>query len=219
MGVLSFSGKRAERRMSARNRLCKAAEKRDGRCRGGDGGPGNSCGELGKCGEKTGAGPGRSVEIEKDDFCFPAAEENAGKFFSLYSAAERKIFRYERGADWAKVKRRNLGEGGRRRQRRSFSALGRGRLLAEAGRLPCRLKCGKGPRKDALFCRAACGAQSGAGIKQSGSIFSGIFKAGRLWDGRIQRAEACGKAAALCGEGTAAGRSCFVAGIFLRRGE
>lgn len=92
------------------------------------------------------------------------------------------------------MKRQNLGEGGRRRQRRSFSALGRGRLLAEAGRLPCRLKCGKGPRKDALFCRAVRGAQSGAGIKQSGSIFSGIFKAGRLWDGRIQRAEACGKA-------------------------
>ncbi len=112
------------------------------------------------------------------------------------------------------MKRQNLGEGGRRRQRRSFSALGRGRLLAEAGRLPCRLKCGKGPRKDALFCRAVRGAQSGAGIKQSGSIFSGIFKAGRLWDGRIQRAEACGKAAALCGEGTAAGRRCFAAGIF-----
>lgn len=124
------------------------------------------------------AGPDQSVEIEKDDFCFPVAEENAGKFFSLYSAAERKIFRYERGADWAKVKRRNFGEGGRRRQRRSFSALGRGRLFVKTGRLPCRLKCGKGPRKDALFCRAARGAQSGADMKQRGSIFSGIFKTG-----------------------------------------
>ena len=140
-----------------------------------------------------------------------------GKCREIFLPVQRggaKIFRYECGADWAKVKRRNFVEGGRRRQRRSFSALGRGRLLAEAGRLPCRLKCGKGPRKDALFCRAVRGAQSGAGIKQSGSIFSGIFKAGRLWDGRIQRAEACGKAAALCGEGTAAGRRCFAAGIF-----
>lgn len=158
--------------------------------------------------------PGRSAEIRKGKFLFTAAEGNAGNFSSLYSAAERKIFRYERGADWAKVKRRNFGEGGRRRQRRSFSALGRGRLLAEAGRLPCRLKCGKGPRKDALFCRAARGAQSGADMKQRGSIFSGIFKAGRPWDGQIQRAEACGKAAALCGEGAAAGRHCFAAGIF-----
>ena len=124
------------------------------------------------------AGPDRSVEIEKDDFCFPAAEENAGKFFSLYSAAERKIFRYERGADWAKVKRRNFGEGGRRRQRRSFSALGRGRLFVKTGRLPCRLKCGKGPRKDALFCRAARGAQSGTDMKQRGSIFQRYFQNG-----------------------------------------
>lgn len=92
------------------------------------------------------------------------------------------------------MKRQNFGEGGRRRQRRSFSALGRGRLLAKAGRLPCRLKRVEGPRKGALFHRAACGAQSGADMKQRGSIFSGIFKAGRLWDGRIQRAEACGKA-------------------------
>lgn len=160
------------------------------------------------------AGPDRSVEIEKDDFCFPAAEENAGKFFSLYSAAERKIFRYERGADWAKVKRRNFGEGGRRRQRRSFSALGRGRLLAKAGHLPCRLKRVEGPRKGALFCRAVCGALSGTGMKQRGSIFIGIFKTGRPWDGRMQRAEACGKAAALGGEGAAAGRRCFAAGIF-----
>lgn len=154
--------------------------------------------------------PGRSAEIKKGKFLFTAAEGNAGNFSSLYSAAERKIFRYERGADWAKVKRRNFGEGGRRRQRRSFSALGRGRLFVKTGRLPCRLKCGKGPRKDALFCRAARGAQSGADMKQRGSIFSGIFKTGR----RIQGAEACGKAAALCGEGTAAGRLCFAAGIF-----
>lgn len=158
--------------------------------------------------------PGRSTEIRKGKFLFTAAEGNAGNFSSLYSAAERKIFRYERGADWAKVKRRNFGEGGRRRQRRSFSALGRGRLFVKTGRLPCRLKCGKGPRKDALFCRAARGAQSGADMKQRGSIFSGIFKTGRPWDGQIQRAEACGKAAALCGEGTAAGRRCFAAGIF-----
>lgn len=124
-----------------------------------------------------------------------------------------KILRYERGTGWAEIWR-NFGGGGRRRQRRSFSALGRGRLLAKTGRLPCRLKCGKGPRKGALFCRAACGAQSGADMKQSGLIFSGIFKTGRPWDGRIQRAEVCGKAAALCGEGTAAGRRCFAAGIF-----
>lgn len=103
------------------------------------------------------AGPDRSVEIEKDDFCFPAAEENAGKFFSLYSAAEQNFFRYERGADRAKVKRWNFGEDRRRRQRRSFSALGRGRLWAEAGHLPCRLKCVERPRKGALFCRAARG--------------------------------------------------------------
>lgn len=156
--------------------------------------------------------PGRSAEIRKGKFLFTAAEGNAGNFSSLYSAAEQNFFRYECGADWAKVKRRNFGESGRRRQRRSFSALGRGRLWAEAGRLPCRLKCGKRPRKGALFCRAVRGAQSEAGMKQRGSIFSGIFKTGRPWDGQIQRAEACGKAAALCGEGTAAG-------IFLRRGE
>lgn len=161
--------------------------------------------------------PGRSAEIRKGKSLFTAAEGNAGNFSSLYSAAEQNFFRYERGADRANVKRWNFGEDRRRRQRRSFSALGRGRLWAEAGHLPCRLKCGKGPRKDALFCRAVRGAQSGAGIKQSGSIFSGILKAGRLWDGRIQRAEACGKAAALCGEGTAAGRRCFAAGIFCGR--
>ena len=60
--------------------------------------------------------------------------------------------------------------------------------------MPCRLKCVERPRKGALFCRAACGALSGADMKQRGSIFSGIFKTGRPWDGRIQRAEACGKA-------------------------
>ena len=136
-----------------------------------------------------------------------------GKCREIFLPVQRggaKIFRYECGADWAKVKRRNFGEGGRRRQRRSFSALGRGRLFVKTGRLPCRLKCVEGPRKGALFHRAACGAQSGADMKQRGSIFSGIFKTGR----RIQRAEACGKAAALCGEGTAAGRRCFAAGIF-----
>lgn len=102
-----------------------------------------------------------------------------GKCREIFLPVQRggaKIFRYECGADWAKVKRRNFGEGGRRRQRRSFSALGRGRLFVKTGRLPCRLKCGKGPRKDALFCRAARGAQSEAGMKQRGSIFSGIFK-------------------------------------------
>lgn len=145
---------------------------------------------------------------------FSGGRGKCRKFFSLYSAAERKIFRYERGADWAKVKRRNFGEGGRRRPRRPFSALGRGRLFVKTGRLPCRLKCVEGPRKGALFCRAVRGAQSGADMKQRGSIFSGIFKTGRPWDGRIQRAEACGKAAALCGEGTAAGRRCFAAGNF-----
>ncbi len=157
--------------------------------------------------------PDRSAEIRKGKFLFTAAEGNAGNFSSLYSAAERKIFRYERGAGWAEIWR-NFGEGGRRRQRRSFSALGRGRLLAKTGCLPCRSECGKGPRKGVLFCRAACGAQSGADMKQRGLIFSGIFKTGRPWDGRIQRAEACGKAAALGGEGAAAGRRCFAAGIF-----
>lgn len=111
-----FSGKRAERRMSARNRLCKAAEKRDGHCRGGDGGPGNSRGELGKCGEKTGAGPDRSVEIEKDDFCFPAAEGNVGNF-SPCTARRSKNFSAMNAAQTAAAvvfgvgKRAAFGEG------------------------------------------------------------------------------------------------------------
>ncbi len=175
--------------------------------------PGKFVRRAGKMRRKNGRRP-RPIGRNKKGKIF--IYRGRGKCREIFLPVQRggaKIFRYECGADRTKVKRRNFGEGGRRRQRRSFSALGRGRLLAKNGRLPCRLKCVEGPRKDALFCRAACGALSGADMKQRGSIFSGIFKTGRPWDGRIQRAEACGKAAALCGEGTAAGRRCFAAGI------
>ena len=176
--------------------------------------PGKFARRVGKVQRKNGRGPRPIGRNKKGKIFIYRGRGKCREFFSLYSTAEQKFFRYECGADRTKVKRRNFGEGGRRRQRRPFSALGRGRLLAETGRLPCRLKCGDGPRKGALFCRAVCGALSGAGMKQRGSIFIGIFKTGRPWDGRMQRAEACGKAAALCGEGTAAGRHCFAAGNF-----